>query len=514
MRAKGRRGAMALIAVFVYFIFSILGLGLIHISRIYGRLGRHKKNMILLEYSAENGIKQGYESLAGRILGRDEPEILTEEHFAALRRDAEDGGLGTAEEALGCVFPLLVEETAGDQIWRSSVSFSPPSLSPPNEFFLAEFKGAIAAEGELRGIAIRKKASLEVSLTVLAGRVPLAYFPLLLAGDATPEERQSEKQNPNLIILPPEKSGVSPRFGFTGAAALPRDADPLLKRALNISILTPGKLTRAELRSALGLDMVNEPVPESVYLVQNDTGLGGIYVQGDLDEMILAIDSGFQVVSFRKGGDIWLLRFSPALNRTVFNSPAAAQTFDRAPLGIIMVNGKIRSLGGGIMTATGTAELVKDEVVPSVLSGVSLTIVSADQVTLSSHLIHQGVKWLDGIPYLKDSTSQLIVYANGLDFVESAAKTGRIVIDPNAPKEMKVQAVLTATDAFELGGNRQSLVLAGGLQAGGLLLNGNALRILPDARLLENRLAPQNSPLTGVPVLQILSLRPVQWNGN
>ena len=505
---------MALIAVFVYFLFSVLGLGLIHISRIYGKLGRHKKNMILLEYSAENGIKQGYGNLAERILERDEPEVLTEERFASLRQDAEAGGLGPAEEALGSAFPLAVEETAGDQIWRSSLTFSSVPLSPSSEFFLAEYKGAIAAEGELRRISIRRKASLEVSLTILAGHVPLAYFPLLIAGDMTPEERQSYKQNPNMIFLPPEKNGVSPRLSFTGAATLPRDADPLAKQALKIRILTPGKLTREELRSALGLEMVNEPVPESVYLVQNDLGLGGIYVQGDLDEMILAIDSGFQIVSFRKGGDIWLLRFSPALNRTAFTSPAATQTFDRVPLGIIMVNGKIRSLGGGIMNASGTAELKKDEAVPSILPGVSLSIVSADQVTLSSHLVHQGVKWLDGIPYLKDSTSQLIIYANGRDFVESAEKAGRILIDPNAPKEMKVQAMLTATDAFELGGNQQTLVLAGGLQAGGLAMNGNSLHILPDERLLENRLAPQNSPLTGVPVLQVLSLRPLQWNEN
>lgn len=166
------------------------------------------------------------------------------------------------------------------------------------------------------------------------------------------------------------------------------------------------------------------------------------------------------------------------------------------------------------MNASGTAELKKDEAVPSILPGVSLSIVSADQVTLSSHLVHQGVKWLDGIPYLKDSTSQLIIYANGRDFVESAEKAGRILIDPNAPKELKVQAMLTATDAFELGGNQQTLVLAGGLQAGGLAMNGNSLHILPDERLLENRLAPQNSPLTGVPVLQVLSLRPLQWNEN
>lgn len=503
---------MALIAVFAYVLFSVLGLGLIHISRIYGKLGRHKKNMALLEYSAENGIKQGFGLLAERMQGRDEPSEITDEDLLLLQQDAEAGGFGFAERALDCVFPQSVEETAGDQIWRSSAAVAATSLSPRGGYFLVENRCVIAAEGELRGIPIRKKASLEAGLTILAGRLPLAFFPLLVAGETTAEERQSYKQNPDIIFLGPINKAGLPHFSFTGGAAIPRDADPLLKKALKIQIFTPGGLTRSELRSALGLEPVDEPVPESVYLIHNDTGLGGVYVQGDLDEMILAVDAGFQVISFRREEEIWLLRFNPAQSSTVFAAPGEIHAYDRVPLGIIMVNGRILSLGGGIVNASGAAEISPDETIPSILRGISLSIVAADQVTLTSHLIQQGVQWLDGIPYLKDSTSQLMICAAGRDFIDETDKAGRILIDPNAPAAIKVQASLTATDGVELGGGRKTLVLAGGVQAGGLTLNGNTLKILPDERFLENRLFPENAPATSAPVLQVLALRPLRWN--
>ena len=301
-------------------------------------------------------------------------------------------------------------------------------------------------------------------------------------------------------------------MNFAEESAIPGAADPLLKKALNIGLFTPGKPTRAELRAALGLEMVDEPVPEGVYLVHSEAALGGIYVQGDMDEIILAIEAGFQVISFRRGIDTWLLKFSPAQSQTFFVSPLESLTFNRVPLGIIMVNGRIHSLGGGIINAAGEAELKLDEAIPCILRGVSLTIVSSDEVKLSSHLIHECVKWLDGIPYLKDSTSQLMIYANGRDFMDETEKAGKILINPNAPAELKLQATLTAKNSIEIGGTQKTIALAGGLQAGNVSINGNTFMILPDERMLSTDIIPVNSPSTTSPLLVILSFRPLQWN--
>ena len=503
---------MTLIAVFVYFLFTALGLGLIHISQIYLKLSGQKKNMAVLAASAENGIKQGFAYLADLVTEKTQPAVCTEEYYFWLREDTEAGNSRIAEETLGINLPLDMEGAAGDQTWQSSSDFSLNALSADENFFLADLKGTISSEGRLQNFRPKKKSSLDVSLKILAGHIPLAYFPFLIAGGLSPEEQQNFKQNRNILFVPSNKGLTYPAMNFSDDSVIPDDVDPLLKKALNIKIFSPGKLSRAELRSALGLEMVNEPVPEGVYLINNDAGLGGIYVQGDLDEMILAIDSGFQVISFRRGTDTWLLKFDPRQCQTSFSTPSETRLFDRVPLGIIMVNGCIRSLGGGIINSSGSAEIVTDEALACVLQGVSLSIVSADQITLSSHLVHQGVKWLNGIPYLKDSTSELIVYANGRDFVEDTEKSGKILIDPNAPREICIQAALAAKNSLELGGSQKTLVLAGGLQAGSLALNENTLKILPDERLLDNKLIPQNSPLSKSARLWTLSLRPLEWN--
>jgi hypothetical protein len=503
---------MTLITVFVYFLFTALGLGLIHISQIYLKLSAHKKNMAVLAVSAENGIKQGFGYLAELVSEKAQPVVCAEEYYFWLREDTQAGNRRIAEEALGINLPLVVEGAAGDQIWRSSSDFSLNALSANENYFLADLKGTIASEGLLQNFRPKKKSSLDVSLKILAGHIPLAYFPFLIARDLDPDERQNFKENRNILFVPSNKGLIFPAMNFSDDSVIPDDVDPLLKKALNIKIFSPEKLSRSELRAALGLEMVNEPVPEGVYLINNDTGLGGIYVQGDLDEMILAIASGFQVISFRRGTDTWLLKFDPTQFKTSFSTPSETRLFDRVPLGIIMVNGCIRSLGGGIINPSGSAEIVRDEALPCILQGVSLSIVSADQITLSSHLVHQGVKWLDGIPYLKDSSSELVIYANGRDFVEDTEKAGKILIDPNAPREIKIQAALSAKNSLELGGSQKTLVLAGGFQAGELALNENTLKILPDERLLENKLIPQNSPLSKSARLWTLSVRPLQWN--
>ena len=172
---------------------------------------------------------------------------------------------------------------------------------------------------------------------------------------------------------------------------------------------------------------------------------------------------------------------------------------------MILVNGRIGSLGGGTIGTEGRAELTSDETTPSVLNGVALTIVGADEIALSSHLILEGVEWVNGIPYLKkDAKAQLIIYANGQDLTEAADKAGKISVRPDAPADLKVQASLTAKSVFELDGVRKSLTLAGGLQAAGMRTNGNTMKILPDERLLMAGIDLANSPAAGVSLLAVL----------
>ena len=101
---------MTLLTVFVYCLFSTLGLGLIYISQVYLKLGALKKNLTLVAYASENGIKRGFGSIAEMAAGRTAPAVCSEEHYVLLRGDTQAGKTGIVEEALGHVFPLLIEE--------------------------------------------------------------------------------------------------------------------------------------------------------------------------------------------------------------------------------------------------------------------------------------------------------------------------------------------------------------------------------------------------------------------
>jgi hypothetical protein len=180
-------------------------------------------------------------------------------------------------------------------------------------------------------------------------------------------------------------------------------------------------------------------------------------------------------------------------------------------LGIIIVNGEVRSLGGGTADDAGTVTMVKDREIPSVLSGVGLTIVSSDRITLSSHLILQGVRWQDGIPYIKEPQTQLVIFSTGQDFLSQAELEGGIAVEPGAPDELKLQASLTAGQGgFEIGGSGKTVEIFGALHAADFSGNGNSLRIAPDERLSAGDLV-ENAPVMAAPVLSVYSLKVLAW---
>jgi hypothetical protein len=503
---------MTLMSVFVFFIFSTLGLGLLYLSQAYLKMSANKKNITFLDVSSENGVKRGFGHLAGLVRADYSPAILSEDFYRELRDNARGGGLSAVEEALGINFPVETRETWGGQAWSCSTQFTQSGFIDDESYFLTDNRGEIESEGSLKNSLWKRKSSCEVSLKMVAGYIPLAYFPFLITQNLDASRISNFKESQNLAFLPLPTNQVFPSISASGLPLIPNDPGLLVNRALNIKIFSPEKLSTAELRAALDLEPGSVPIPDGVYLIKNDLGLGGVYVHGDVDEMVLAVESGFQVISFRLDAGTWLLKYSPGQCQTQFSSSEGTLSYDLVPLGIIMVNGKINSLGGGLLDSSGQAILVRSEEIPSILQGVSLTIVSSDRTALSSSLIHQGLKWQDGIPYVKDQTSQLIVYSTGRDFWSDEDREGKIVIDESAPQDVKIQATITARDGFSIEGGRKTALLIGGLQTSDLKTNDNMLKIAPDERLLSNSLKPLNSPVTAVPLLYILGLRAVQWN--
>jgi len=317
----------------------------------------------------------------------------------------------------------------------------------------------------------------------------------------------------DIQILPSEQIDLPLPVAFSDGGLLPQDAVQQLAKVLKIEIFHPQDLSAAKLRLALGLEVIDEPVPDGVYLIQDDLGLGGVFVQGDLDEMILAIQDPYQIIAFRQEQDLWVLKFSPEEGRTVFSSPSEIQSFDLVPLGIVVVNGKIFSLGGGYEDDDGQIFMTEQEEIACVKSGVKLTIISSDEITLTSHLIYQGVTWKEGVPYVKDSDSQLIIHAAGHDFVDGEVRSGEIIIDQGSPDDIKIHASISASgNGVTVSGEDKKVQLLGSLQTSELALNENELSIKFDERFFQKDGGYfQNAPLSKQPVLYLFRFNITEW---
>jgi len=511
---KFKKGSMTLISTFMFFVFSVLGLGMLYNSQIHLRLTACKKNSMLLGYASENGIKQSFNQLVYLASKGTSLSVLLSGETEELKNDAVNKGMRMIEKLLESEVPLTINSNWEKLGWESITTFSLKKIEEEGSHFSATYRAEICSEGMLKNFKQRKKSSLEASMDIFAGNLPLPTIPLLIDKELAPEQKENFLLKNRIDILPFQENKIPPKADFS-KGLLPNEAVHQVNKALKINLFYPQNLSASQLRVALGLEMSEEPVPDGVYLIEDDMGLGGIFVQGDLDEMTMAIEDGFQVISFKIGQYFWVLKFSPAKGKTLFFSPAGIKAYDLVPVGIVIVNGEIRSLGGGTVDSSGTVVLSRDEEIPCILRGVNLTIISSGRVNLSSHLIYQGVKWEEGIPYIKDSNSQLNIFATGKDFLDGKPRDGEIVIDENAPQELTIQASLTASGkGFNIRGEKKTVHLLGSLHASDYTSNGNRLEIDFDRRFLEEKDLLQNAPETAKPVLYLSSLKVTEWKEN
>ena len=504
-REARRNGFSSLFTVFVFIVFSALGLSLILVTQVYQKSLGYRRLSGSLAYAAENGVKLGLAEVLGRLEALPSFRPVAPELYNNYKEDAAGAGGLVLADALGLRFPYLAVEEWRDFVWQTSVAGALVSSVNAEEWIQARYRLEFAGEGRIAGVQALRGSTLAAETAVLAGRIPLAWFPFL-SGPGTPGEEMNK-----VSLLPEPRNLLAAAPAVSETDPVPADATPLLEKALKIKLLRPEDLTRAGLRRALGLEPVDEPVPEGVYLIRDDLGLGGVFVEGDLDELVPAIDGGEQVIAFRSPAGEWVLRFDPELSRTTFITPAGRESFDLSPRGILIVHGRILSLGGGIVDASGRVVMVRDEAVPSIRRGVSLTIVSTDRVTISSHLVLQGVRTETGLPYLEEAPTQLLIYAAGRDPLQGTPRDGAIIIDADAPPDLRLEADLAASGEFKVKGEGKTVEVTGGVQANRILLAANALRITPERRLGDGAARFADSPLSAVPVLAVVSLRLVAW---
>jgi len=488
---------------------------MLYLTQVYLKTSAYRKNTILLEYASENGIKQGFNQLHDLLSERYSPMLLTEEEILELKLDASSGEKGIIEKALGCSLPLTSTDSWEKLGWESLTDFAFDRLSEEEGYFQARYDGVTTSTGRLEHFKSTKDACLDSTLEILAGHIPLPVIPVLVDKEMSPAEKGRFMEENRIEILPFEKSDLPAPIAFSEDKLIPEHAVSQLAKALKIKIFHPQDLSASKLRMALGLEPGNEPIPDGVYLIEDDLGLGGIFVEGDLDEMVLAIQDNFQVIKFLTEHSLWVLKFSPQEGETIFVTPVETRCYELIPLGMIIVNGSIHSLGGGYVDLTGEIIMDKEEGLPCILRGVNLTIISSDEITLSSHLIYQGVKWEEGVPYVKDSNSQLTIFATGKDFLDASETAGQINIAEDTPDDMKIQASLTASGkGIKVLGEGKDIQILGSLQASDLALDGNSINIKFDERLSRAGDLLQHSPRTESPVLYLSSFKVIGWREN
>jgi hypothetical protein len=508
---RGLKGSVTMAVTLLFFAFSVLGMSMLLLSQVHLKAGVGRKLSMILDYASENGVKRGLEAFGARMDSGDVLVGISPTLAADYREDAFRGGQRIAGDFFGWEFPREDRETWEGMSWSSSASCSSVQAEDRGEFISVTYGIRIDGEGSMTGFKPKRASSCSASLEALAGRLPLPCIPLFINKDMAPGDG-SGFMSANGISFRRAPNDRSPRLQTAGAPIIPKDALPQLAKALKIDLFRPEDLNNAVLRRALGLEPSNDPVPDGVYLIQDDLGLGGVFVQGDVAEMVTAIDGNYQVVRFSAEAGEWVLRFSPSLNRTVFETPGGPLVFDLVPAGIICINGSVSSLGGGIVEPSGTILMVTDEAVPSVLAGVSLTIVSSDRVTISSHLFSQGVRWRDGVPYIKDPGSQLIIYAAGKDFLDGSVSEGMIATAESAPRGLTVQASLVAAGTgFAIKGTGKEVELLGSIQATDYASGKNSLAISADPALAGIHAIPGGAPLTTVPMRYIAAFKVLEW---
>jgi len=284
-----------------------------------------------------------------------------------------------------------------------------------------------------------------------------------------------------------------------------------LNKAFKVDFFQPQNLSNSQLRFYLGLEINDEPIPEGVYLIKDDLGLGGIYVEGIVEEMILAIDQEYQIISFQINNKSWILKYNPIIKKTYFTSPEEMISYDLIPIGILIISGKVNSLGGGIIGSSGDVILVKDLEVPSILQGVQLTIISSNTIKISSHLIRQGAQQQEGVAFLKDTAPQLSLFSTGKNFWDETTNEGGIIIAENSPAEINIQATLTASgNGFIIEGFGIKVNLLGSLQTD-YETNENTLNLTFDNPWLRSNTFPENIPSTKEPVLFVSFFKFLSW---
>jgi len=271
----------------------------------------------------------------------------------------------------------------------------------------------------------------EADIDILAGRLPLTTFPVLVDRviDQPADAFLAEKGIVNRSDKKAVVADIQPVF----------DSGRFLFDSLKVSGST---LTWAALRERFGLEPVDEPIPEGIYLPCEDGVIGAVFVQGPVEKIILSAGKGRQRIGIVKGG-----------NRYNLSYLTGGQDFQCWDPGI--ANGTVFSQK---LIINGNVASIEQEGTSSFLPGCCLTMLVSGQAVITSNLETGS---LDVNPL---ALGKLVLISSGGFLPGSASPDTGIIID--AGENAHIEASLITSAKIE---NRQAkLSLSGSLAAADL----------------------------------------------
>lgn len=235
------------------------------------------------------------------------------------------------------------------------------------------------------------------------------------------------------------------------AITLPANAFDQQNAALGLPAKNSPPPTTARVDSVLGVS--GSPTPSGIYLVHSAANVvtGGLYVQGNLDQMLSKVDaSGRQVYQLKQGAVTRTYTIDRAANTTTMQEGATSVTYTGQPRGIVYATGQISDLRG--------PDRVANVPPPALALGTKVLVAAAGDI-----IVKRDLTYADYNNVTDDNGSVLGLYSSG----------GSIRIGSGAPNDMYLDGYVMAigasgelsVDDYGSGTPRGTFHLRGGMVA-------------------------------------------------
>jgi hypothetical protein len=299
-----------------------------------------------------------------------------------------------------------------------------------------------------RGFKSEYHVISEVTVDILAGQIPLTFFQFFLGEQ--PGIPSQEFLEENHIV---DKSPVPIKSGIVEAQL---DVVAMAADALNIPNIPANKILMwRDIRAKLGLPVLDEPIPEGIYLIVEGSFVRALFIQGNVQQLTFSISSDslphIQEIRLDLKSGSYLLRYKP--KEKYFQSWNPAIPADAVFGEKIMVNGNILSVQQeGEAAFSGYANVLL------LVSG--RTMISSDLRTEAYHL---------NVGEIQLTSLTLATGLEQLWGMDAGIKDPALFVDSTKP--IQVEATLICDGRFI--NNSDSLKLSGSLYCESIENNGH-----------------------------------------